>query len=125
LALSVHTADNGVQHTGEIVALLGQRSRRTAVVTADDGGWHVKIGTVQSDGFKSILNVSTAHDGNTECRLLQLMQFLNGYVKLLPPWGPPQEADVSARAFFGGLLTMRGRRASMANCHSSLDLVLS
>jgi hypothetical protein len=45
MALSVHTADNGVQHT---------------VITADDRGWHVKIGTIQSDGFKTILNVRVA-----------------------------------------------------------------
>jgi hypothetical protein len=40
LALSVHTADSGVQHT---------------VVRADADGWHVKIGTVQSAGYKTIL----------------------------------------------------------------------
>ena len=59
----MHTADNGVQHT---------------VVRADQNGWHVKIGSVQSKAFKSIL---------------ELMRFLNGYVKLLPPWGPMEEAD--------------------------------
>ena len=88
LVLSVHTADHGVQHT---------------LVRADASGWHVTIGAVRPSAFQSTLD---------------LLRFLNGYVRLPPQWRQPEPDETE----YGQLSSLAGVAVAMETASAGAAL---